>query len=225
MAWFGASHRTAVALLTLSRMYHFNLYPAVARRAGQEAVEMRRLVTASFRVSAWAGILAALVLTLLARPLLVLAFGKHFAVAAPTFAILVWMLPIELLSGHARWTLIATGQQRYVLRAHVAGLATSLLVGAALIPALQSVGAAVALLAASFAVWGVAHAYAVARLGHVVRLWVALVMGLVAPRLATDPLVATAIAATGYTLCALLVDRRLLADLRHLADAKSDPRP
>lgn len=231
-AWFGASHRIVVALLALSRMYHFNLYPAIARRAGQEAVELRRLVTASFRVTAWAGILAALVLTLLARPLLVLAFGKQFAVAAPTFAILVWMLPTELLSGHARWTLIATGQQRYVLRAHVAGLAASLLVGAALIPALQSVGAAIALLAASFAVWGVAHAYAVARLGHVVRLWVAVppgamavLMGLVAPRLATDPLVVTAIAATGYTLCALLVDRRLLADLRYLADAKSDPRP
>ena len=73
---------------------------------------------------------------------------------------------------------------------------------------------------------------AVARIGHVVSIWVAVppgavavLMGLVAPRLATDPLVVTAIAATGYTLCALLVDRRLLADLRYLADAKSDPRP
>ena len=68
-----------------------------------------------------------------------------------------------------------------------------------------------------------------ARLGRLTRLPVvvppvalALLAELLALKLATNPLVAAAIAASVYPLAALLVDRRLPADIRRLAHAKSD---
>src|SRR5207244_11861593 len=96
-AWFGAPHRIVVSLLTLSFVYHFNLYPAIARRAGAPPEHLRDPLHASFRVAAWGGILIALLLTLLARPLLLLAYGAPFAAAVPVFAVLVWTLPVTLL--------------------------------------------------------------------------------------------------------------------------------
>ena len=58
-------------------------------------------------IRASGGIGLALALTLAAEPLLRLLFGSGFERAAAPFSILVWTFPLTLLSGHARWILIA----------------------------------------------------------------------------------------------------------------------
>ena len=231
-AWFGASHRIVISLLVFSWLYHFNLYPAMARRAGGTQEALAGLVDASFRVVAWGAILLALLLTLLAEPLLALTFGEPFSVAAPAFAVLVWVLPVTLLSGHVRWAMIATGNQRYVLYAQGAGAAVVLIGGVAAVPVFHAVGASAAMLAAAIAVWAAAHAGARAGTIHRPRLLVAGLPALVAVAsgglaqvLATNPWVNAAIAATAYVLCALILDRRLLADFQRLARAKASPLP
>jgi O-antigen/teichoic acid export membrane protein len=230
--WFAAAHRVVVSLLALSWIYHFNLYPTIARRLAQGMAVLRPLMSASFRVVAWGSVWSALLLMLLAAPLLSWAFGAAYLAAEPSFAVLAWVLPVTLLSGHARGALIAAGQQNCVLVAHIAGLVVLVIGGVPLIEILHGLGAATAMLAAALAVWAVSHRYATTRLGPltplstvVLPVALALVMALLARLLAIDPLLAGPLAATAYPLCGLLLDRRLLADIHRLADAKSDPHP
>jgi len=69
----------------------------------------------SVRVAAWGRVGLALILTLMSQPLILLVFGKNFTASVPVFSILIWVLPIRLLTDHARWTLVARSLQRYLL--------------------------------------------------------------------------------------------------------------
>jgi O-antigen/teichoic acid export membrane protein len=229
LAWFAASHRVVISLLTFSWIYHWNLYPAMARRAEGSPDELQALIGASFRIVAWGGILIALILTVVARPLMVLGFGDSFAEAAPAFTVLIWALPVTLLSGHARWALIAKGLQRYVLFAQLAGAAAVLLAGLALTSRYGAVGAAIAMTAASVVIWVVVHAFAVREVGPLPGITAVLLpaggaglAGLLAQGLNTHPLLGALAAAAAYVPFALIIDRKLLPDLLRLMRAKED---
>lgn len=229
LAWFAASHRIVVSLLTFSWIYHWNLYPTMARRAAGSPDELHALIGASFRVVAWTGILIALILTLVGRPLMVLGFGASFEAAAPAFAVLIWSLPVTLISGHARWALIAKGLQQYVLVAQVVGAAVVLTAGYALTSRFGAAGTAIAMTVASLAIWAVAHAFALRKVGPLPGLKAVLLpacgaglAGLLAQGLDTHPLLGAVAAAVAYVLFALLIDRKLLPDLLRLMRAKAD---
>jgi O-antigen/teichoic acid export membrane protein len=229
LAWFGASHRVVISLVTFSWIYHWNLFPTMARRAAGSPEEFHALIGASFRVVAWGGILIALILTLAGQPLMALGFGASFAEAAPAFSVLIWTLPLTLCAGHARWALIAKGLQRYVLFAQIAGAAVVLVVGLALTNHFGAVGAAIAAMAASLAIWIVAHVFAVRSVGPMPGIAPLLLpacgaglAALLALGLDAHPLLDTMAAGTVYVLFALLADRKLLPDLLRLMQAKAD---
>ena len=149
--------------------------------------------------------------------------------AAPAFAVLIWALPVTLLSGHARWALIAKGMQRYVLIAHLAGAVAVLVVGLVFTGRYGAVGAALAMTAASLTIWAVAHFYAVLKVGSmpgltaVLRPVVAAALAVfIARTLDTHPLSSAVVAAGAYVAVALLIDRKLLPDFVRLMRAKSD---
>ena len=229
-AWFSAANRIVVSLLMFSWIYHFNLYPAIARYIGDSPDELNNLLRASFRVVAWVGILMAMVITLLAEPLLMILFGDRFAAAAPAMAVLVWAIPMTTLSGHARWTLIAGGHQQCVLGAQTAGAAVMLIVGPVLIWQYQSVGAAIAMLAATFISWVVAHCFAAVRVAQLPflsligrPLGLAALIGLLSTfSIGPSVWISTVILAAGFALCAPLIDPRLIHELKLLARAKSN---
>ncbi len=228
-AWFAAPQRLLVSLLVFSSVYHFNLYPAITRRVGGDLEELKGLLRASFRVVAWGGILLGLVLALLAEPILTLVFGQPFAVAAPTFALLIWALPITLLSGHARWSLVATGHQKFSLYAQAVGAGIVVVAGLILIPFLESMGAAVVVVLAALGVWVAGQAFARTRVRALPSLWiVALPAGLAALGMAgatsvpLSPWIAAPLLGTVFLLAAFLLDRELLADFKRLAHAKAD---
>jgi len=228
-AWFAASHRVIVSLSTFSTIYHFNLYPALTRRIDGPRAELDAVVRASFRVIAWVGIGGALVLALGADEFLSLAFGGRFAEAGPAFRVLVWFLPVTMLSGHARWLLIAAKRQRYVFFAQGCGALATVGIGAPLVARLHSVGGAAAMLAGSLGVWASAHIFATRELGHMPGLplvalpaALALAAAVAARALNLGPYLAPVIFGSAYFAVALLVDRRLIPDFRHLARVKSD---
>ncbi len=228
-AWFGAAHRIVVSLMTFSWVYHFNLYPAIARRVEKSTESFEELVSASFRVVSWVGVLGALNLSLLAQPLLTLAFGEQFSPAAPAFAILIWVVPTTLLAGHARWALIAAGRERYVLYSQLSGAITVLILGFALVPMFHALGAAVSMLIASLVVWLSAHTFAVRFIGRLPGLslaWlplaIAFLSGVLGALAGSSIWMGAVIASAVYGLCALLADAELLPDLRRLAHAKSE---
>ncbi len=230
-AHFAAAHRLYLALATLSWIYHFNLFPAIARLTARDSGELAPLVRASFRCVAWGSVLLATVLTLLARPLLSLMFGAPFGEAAPAFAILVWALPATLLGDHAAWTLVAHGGERAVSLIQLGGLLVALLAGIPAVLALGPLGGAAAMAGSTVLTWSALHFAARQRLGWMP--WTpalapalgaaALLLG--ARLAALGPFAAAALAAVAFAALALLVDRALPADWRRLARAKQSPGP
>ncbi len=172
LAFFGGSHRIVISLHTFVWLYFFALYPSLARAtmpAGDaspdgndgDTPDVTRL---SMRLTAVVGLAGGLTLTLLATPICRLAFGEDFTDAGPTFAILAWILPIHLLSGHARYALIAGGHQRTEMAAQAVGLAVTVGLGLWWVGPWGGPGVAAAMVASAAVVWVVAHHQARRRL-------------------------------------------------------------
>lgn len=169
VAFFGGAHRIIISLNAFIWLYFFNLYPSLARATDQQARsvgDFEALSRISFRLTAWLGILGGLLGTLFATPVCRLAYGADFEMAALPFAVLVWVLPLHLLSGHARFALIAAGHQRQELIAQAVGVALTLGLGIVAIERGGAMGAAVTMVASAFLVWLVAHAFASRRVGR-----------------------------------------------------------
>ncbi len=226
-AYFGAAHRLGVSLVTFSWIYHFNFYPTIAHRLVSDPGAMTALTRASFRIAAWGGIGVAMALTLAAEPLLAALFGDRFSASAPAFRILVWTFPVTLLSGHARWILIAARRARDMLVAQLAGGVVAILAGPILIARFGMTGAGVTMLVACVAIWAVAHAFVTVRVRAaplapcvrpvvVAAAIVALAYGLEAP-----PWVACVAGVIAYALLAPVVDRALLGDFDRIRRARS----
>ena len=225
-AYFGASHRLAVSLVTFSYIYHFNLYPTIARRMGDDPQALALLTRASFRGVAWAGIGLALGMTIAASPLLALLFGERFQAAAPAFSILIWTFPVTLLSGHARWLLVAARRSHDMLTAQLAGAATVAVLGWVLIANFGAVGAAIVMLASCIAIWAAAQVFVTRHVGVApftpCLLPTALAAALIvaARYLTLNPWAEAVLAVAVFFALAPLLDRALPADLARIMKAK-----
>jgi O-antigen/teichoic acid export membrane protein len=149
LGWFGASHRALMALNTFVYLYFFNLLPSISRCVALPRSHLLELMDRSLRFAAWTGVLAAALLTGLAAQVLGLIYGANYKAASGSFAILVWMLPVALLSGHHRYVLIAYGRQGWLLTCTAVSAGAAVLLGFALEPSYGGIGAAWALLIGS----------------------------------------------------------------------------
>lgn len=226
-AFFGAAHRLGVSLVTFSAIYHFNLFPTLAGRIANDRPAADALMRTSVRASAWAGIGLALGLALAAEPLMGLLFGDAFRVAAPAFQALIWVFPITLLAGHARWALIAARLPNQMMWAQVVGFGVAVLFGWLLIARHGAVGAGISMSLASFSVWIVNHLTAVAH-GKAPPLLPCLLPGIAAaviffgaPLLELNPWVTSALSLCAFAALALLFDRALLRDIASLRPGRS----
>ncbi len=225
---FAAAQRLVMSVSTFSFVYHFNLYPSLTRAAADSDNELAKLLRISFRVTAWVSIGCALGFALSADLLLTSIYGERFAVGAPALAILVWVVPVMILSGHARWLLIVSDKQRCVLHAQIAGLVTIVLVGGPVIFHFRDVGAACTAVIGSIAVWIVSHRFAL-RLNasppelslFVKPLMLALLLGLAVQFAELGLLVKAVGGFVLFVVAAPLVDRDLVRDAIRLAQAKA----
>ena len=227
-AWFGASHRLIVSLSTFSYVYHFNLYPVLARSFAAADGYLHEVVRASFRVLAWISIGGALLLTLLGRELLQLAFGEKFGVAASSFGILVWFLPCTLLSGHARWLLVAGERQHFLFLSQLAGALGTVVFGVPLVMLFDADGAAMAMLGGSVCVWGTAHYFALTRVVRIpsssllIRpIALASAIYLTAAVLRINPWLEALAGAFAFVGLAPIADRHIFQAFHQLVRAKS----
>ena len=154
---FGAAHRLITSLVTFSFTYYFNIYPLFTRKYGTDNKGLTEILDASVRVTAWAGISAALILTMAAEPLMTLIFGKAYAGAATTFQIMVWMGALVLMSGNARWMLVTSKRQSALLLAQIVSAVVTIGLALVLVPIADSIGAAIAVTAGAVCMWIVAH--------------------------------------------------------------------
>jgi O-antigen/teichoic acid export membrane protein len=226
--WFAGANRLVLTLATLSYLYHFNLYPTLARAWARDSREFSETLLASFRVVAWLGIGGALAVTIAGAPLLDLVYGDSFASAAIPLAILIWIVPAMLLSGHARWSLIVAGAPSRVLYSQLLGLAVAILAGALFIEIWGATGAALAALASNLSVWACAHVFASrmkiappSLLLVLKPLVLALAVGSVMYVLPLNELVSAAGAFLVFALMAPFIDRALIPDVVRLAHVKT----
>ena len=150
---FGAAQRLYLSLVMFSFIYYFNLYPTIARLVREEKEQLRTIISASVRVTAWAGVAVALLLQSMATPIMSFVFGGKLASAGAAFAILVWSLPLTLGSGNARWLLVASKRQNALFLAQCVGAAVTLGVGYLLAQKSGAVGAAWGVVAGAAALW------------------------------------------------------------------------
>ncbi|HEY2970736.1 MAG TPA: oligosaccharide flippase family protein [Casimicrobiaceae bacterium] len=226
-AYFGAAHRLAVSLVTFSWIYHFNFYPLIARRMLADPSAMAALTRASFRVAAWGGIGLALALTLAAEPLLALLFGDKFKAAAPAFSVLVWTFPVTLLSGHARWMLVAARRPQDMLAAQLGGCVVAIAAGPLLIGRFGTVGAGATILLACLVIWALAQALVTLRVRAapaapcIVPAVLAAAILLASQWLAANPWMASGLGLVAFGALAPLVDRAFVRDLGRVIRVKS----
>jgi O-antigen/teichoic acid export membrane protein len=153
-------------------------------------------------------------------------FGPKFVAAATPFSILVWTFPLTLISGHARWILIAAKRGNDMLVAQVAGVAMAIPAAWLLIGPFGSAGAAMAMVLACAMVWLVSQYYAHLR-GHDVPVLPVLVPAITAGLIITaakmmniDPLQAGVGGVALYAIAMILFDREILHDMKKLAPAR-----
>lgn len=227
-AWLGAAQRLVISMVTMSFVYHFNLYPVITRTVLNSPDVWQRVVNASCRLVAWGCIGFALGTTLLREEIMAVVFGAPFQAGGDALGVLIWVFPLRTLTGHARWSLIAAGHQRYLLGAEILGASVLLAVGFIAIPALDSVGGALALLSGILAS-GIVTQFALNRIVAPLSLMrpaalpvIAALGGLAVAYLIEGPvLLKTAIGMVVFGLAALTQLRQLLRDVQTLGYAKS----
>lgn len=226
IAWFAAASRIVTSLVTFSNLYHFNLYPSVTRTYAQGRDQLGVLLVRSLRVTGWGATLIALVLTVFATPIVRIALGPKLLDAAPLLAVMAWMLPVTVWSGHARWGLAAAGAQTRVLWSQCIGLATTVALAVGLGAVFGALGYAVASLAGFVVVWIAAHAFAAAHgcappaFRHVLLPLVVAAAIITLNRLIALPTAWAVASVAAFAALAPLLDRALLRDFILLGGTK-----
>jgi O-antigen/teichoic acid export membrane protein len=226
LAWFAAAHRIAMSMIAFSLIYHFSLFPSVSKRLKSSLSDFNDFVYPSIKVAAWIGIGCALLVLLGSEYFFVSIFGKEFTQAADVMNVLIWALPITLLSGHARWALIAAGHQRSVFHAQTCGFITTIIVCLILVPVYHAKGGAIAMVLSTLTVWIMAHFSAQRHIGQLpffeatLRPLLMAAFSLYIFSLINTPWLGIISALIIYILGALLIDWKLPGDIHTLISIK-----
>jgi O-antigen/teichoic acid export membrane protein len=146
VAWLAGPLRIVMALHTGVWLYFFTLLPELSRSVAEGPDTWRQLARRSLASSMWIGLLVAGAGTLLAPLVIGYLYGQAFAPAVLPLQILIWMVPVAWLSGHFRYTLVASGHQRQEFQAAAVTAVVTVAAAWVLAARWQSVGAAAALL-------------------------------------------------------------------------------
>jgi len=94
-------------------------------------------------------------------------YGSQYQEGVSAFRVLVWLIPLALMSGHFRYALIAYGQQRLEFVSSACGAGLNILLNLFLIPSIGLVGAAWALIASEALIWGITYSFVRNRITHI----------------------------------------------------------
>jgi len=182
LGWFTAAHRIVVALHAFVWLYFYNMLPSISRTSQQPVDALLRLMKISLQIAAWGGIIIAIFGVLFAEFGITLIFGADYAGASRIFAVLIWLIPLALMSGHFRYTLIGYDKQKYEFYSAVIGVVVNVMLNLLLIGRYGLLGAAVSLVISEAVIWLAAYLY-VKRLivptPVLVNVWKPLIAGII----------------------------------------------
>ncbi len=142
---FGAAQRLTLLAGGFTTLYFYGYVPLASRAAQQGSAAITKLVKRSAALTALLTVPFALGATLFAAPIVELAFGAGYRDAAPVLRILAWTIPLSVLGGHFRHTLISLKHTRVDAMAVAAGAITTVALNVLLTGRLGLIGGAVAM--------------------------------------------------------------------------------
>ena len=159
VGWFAAGHRLVISLHAFVWLYFFNLLPSISRGSLGNVDALKRLLKGSLQITGWLGVFVAVTGTALAAPMLTLVYGARYEPAVASFRVLIWLIPLALVSGHFRYTLIAYNKQAVEFLTALCGAALNVVLNLALSGSHGIIGAAVSLVAAEGLILGLSYLF------------------------------------------------------------------
>lgn len=162
VGYYGAAWRLLELAMVVPQSLCLSLYPQLVAALREDRARVARIGALASRWLLAVALPAAVVCTVLARPILRLFYGAGFDPAVPSLVVLMWTLvPYGIVRYHA-YLLVGADHQRVDLWMNVAMTAVNVLLNLFLIPAMGPAGAAVATLV-SVLVYAVSQAAFLAR--------------------------------------------------------------
>jgi O-antigen/teichoic acid export membrane protein len=167
VGWFGGAHRVVVAAHAFVWLYFFNLLPSLARSTRMPLDELRSLMARSIRVTAWGAVIVGTLGTALAPEVIGLIYGPAYAEAGPVLRILIWLIPLTLVSGHYRYALIGYDRQTLEFVSTACGAGLNVVLNLLWIPRYGIEGAAWALVLSEILIWGLSYYFVRRTVAHI----------------------------------------------------------
>jgi PST family polysaccharide transporter len=159
VGWFSAALRIVLAVNIFGVLYLYSLLPTLSRVAKEPREALQDIMLTSIPLVAWATVFVGAAGTAFAEPVIAAVYGAQYAEGAASLSILIWLVPLALLTGHFRYTLVAHDAQRLDLRCTALGAGTCVVLALILVPTHGPVGAAAAILASELVTWFVAYLF------------------------------------------------------------------
>jgi O-antigen/teichoic acid export membrane protein len=148
LGWYTAASRISLFVLTLVSLYHVSVFPTLARYFDQRLHDATELLKSSLGLSAMAAVPIAVGGSILAEPILAIAFGPEYVAGATAFRLLLWAVAVIIIRSNHKIFLIAFHAQARYLRSAAWSALTNVALNIALIPRFGIAGAATATLVA-----------------------------------------------------------------------------
>ena len=114
--WYDAARKWVDALNIIPSFFTFAVFPVMSRQAAQDRAGLRRSYRLSVKLLTLLSLPAAVLVTLLAAPLVGLLSGSQFLpFGAVTLQLLIWSIIFGWINSLTNYVLIALNRQRYVL--------------------------------------------------------------------------------------------------------------
>lgn len=159
LGWFTAAHRIVVALHAFVWLYFYNLLPSIARTTKHPVDVLQNLMKVSLTITAWAGIFIGIYGAVFSEIGITLIFGPQYKGSTEIFQVLIWLIPLALMSGHFRYTLIGYDLQKYEFYCALIGAGINVLLNLMMVPRFGIIGSALALVLSELVIWISAYGF------------------------------------------------------------------
>lgn len=148
LGWYNAAARISLFVLALVSLYHLSVFPTLSRYFDQRRNDAIELLKSSLGVSAMAAVPIAVGGSMLAEPMLAIAFGPEYVAGATAFRVLLWAVALIIIRSNHKIFLIAFHAQARYLRSAAWSALINVVLNVGLIPRFGIAGAATATLVA-----------------------------------------------------------------------------
>jgi len=167
LGWFTSAHRIVIALHAFVWLYFYNIFPSLARASQSPLNYIQNLIKVSMRITTWIGVYFTIIASIFALIIIQFIYGREFAQSAGIFGLMIWIIPLSLISGHYRFLLIGYGHQVLEFISSVIGAIVNVFIIFLLVPVLGGIGASWSLIISEIVIWITAYYFVRRKIGYI----------------------------------------------------------